>query len=730
MLSSSNNKDKDCQMQLDFFGEPVTFLGLSQHNNNSKKDADHTDNAMAAMDGFLLAVVSKGMSCRGGGDEAGLEAKSNHAAALSWAEALRHAAVWNPTPTPTTTNDTEPGDTNNGDQNKKTKKTLQKSAPMLAVVAVAPVLAQTGVAYVKHLDTLLQQAKPGAPGLDTVQMMDMAASAASKRNDALLNPREQMHLKALRHLLVDEHASALAILLRLLRSCPGDLLALSLVMDLAQTLGDKKAALQAAGTVVSYWHERRGGFVRPAIPGHAMTCAMVALGFAVGGGHVAEAEPMAEGAMKQGRKLSGALATWAQAYIYDINGRVSEGISALANGDGINNYEGAGFLFFESRLGGYGARFSLDREERGRGKSAALRLYEANFERVLEYSGFGQRQPWSQPLQRAPISWLERKFIGEGSSSSSSSDSSTIFSRLFGQKKDKEEKPNDADDFEVMVKEGHTPSRKVDGWEPSLEDVLTWIPPTPQLLTEATLLLFRFTMNGTISARNVRWDSVRNAWEVAFDIQRKHTGSTASLSKFCPLASIASSLLIPPSETGGDSIAGGGLARGLHNLGTLLNLGQVSTEAESSRAVREVVAKNDPSFWLPVNQDDEEIVKQWKQIVRDLTSALDGYDYAQLDDDNDDHSFFVDYSLRYEAWDFDARPVLEHAIVYAACKAGDVESLSIARSICSKGVTLRANSPEEWWRYSIVLGLLGDVVASEDALNNSINVGAGQGARG
>jgi hypothetical protein len=269
----------------------------------------------------------------------------------------------------------------------------------------------------------------------------------------------------------------------------------------------------------------------------------------------------------------------------------------------------------------------------------------------------------------------------------------------------------------------------VDGWEPSLEDVLSWIPPTPQLLTEATLLLFRFTMNGTISARNVRWNSVRNAWEVAFDIQRKQTGSTAGLSKFFPLASIASSLLIPPSETGGDSIAGGGLARGLYNMGTLLNLGQVSTEAESTRAVREVVAKNDPSFWLPVNQDDEEIVKQWKQIVRDLTSALDGYEYAQLDDDDDDN-FSVEYSLRYEAWDFDARPVLEHAIVYSACKAGDVESLSIARSICSKGVTLRANSPEEWWRYSIVLGLLGDVVASEDALNNSINVGAGQGARG
>jgi hypothetical protein len=41
---------------------------------------------------------------------------------------------------------------------------------------------------------------------------------------------------------------------------------------------------------------------------------------------------------------------------------------------------------------------------------------------------------------------------------------------------------------------------------------------------------------------------------------------------------------------------------------------------------------------------------------------------------------------------------------------------------------LRSNSPEEWWRYSIVLGLLGDEVGSEDALNFSINFGGGQGS--
>lgn len=43
--------------ELDFFGEPVTFRG-------SKKRT----NAMAAYDGFLLCVVSKGRSTTGGGD--------------------------------------------------------------------------------------------------------------------------------------------------------------------------------------------------------------------------------------------------------------------------------------------------------------------------------------------------------------------------------------------------------------------------------------------------------------------------------------------------------------------------------------------------------------------------------------------------------------------------------------------------------------------------------------
>jgi hypothetical protein len=210
-VEDANTLPKDGQLQMDFFGEPVTFLGLSK--------GDKTTNAMAAADGFLLATVSKGLSCTGGGGEAGLEATSAHAAALSWSEICRHATVWNHPDT-------------------------QKSAPMLAYVAVAPVLAQAGIAYVRHLDTLLAQAKTGAPGLATIQMESLIDCAIAERENPYLNPRERLHLQALYYMRQDEHPTALATLLRLLRTCPGDALALSLAMDLAHTLGDKTAALR------------------------------------------------------------------------------------------------------------------------------------------------------------------------------------------------------------------------------------------------------------------------------------------------------------------------------------------------------------------------------------------------------------------------------------------------------------------------------------------------------
>lgn len=469
---------------------------------------------------------------------------------------------------------------------------------------------------------------------------------------------------------------------------------------------------RAAGSVASYWNERRGGFVRPAIPGHSMVASMMALGFAVNG-RDEDAEQMAARAMKQGKSVCGGLATWAQAHVFDTRGRIAEGISALANFDGINNYEGSGFLFFDCRLSGYGARFCLDREERGRGKSAALRLYEANFERVLGYSGFSQGEAWRQPLQRAPLSWAETKSLDEGVDLSPS-----FLDKMLGRKRKHEEAEVN---YELAVKQINFPSTEYDGWEPSCEDVLTWLPPTPALLSDATLLLLRFTLNGTISARNARWDNVRNAWSAMLDIQ-KQQGDDSALA-FCPLISVTASLLFPPQQTGGDEIGSGRLAEGLYLMGELLKLGNPVTEQEKTTSIRELIADNDPNFWLPAKEGNRQ---QWKEIVNHLSAAIDGFDQVEGEGDN---TGLVDISRRFQAWDFETRPIFEHAICYAACKSGDTESLCLARSICSQGVTLRPNAPEEWWRYSIVLGLLGDDVGSEDALNNSINFGSGQGSR-
>lgn len=445
-----------------------------------------------------------------------------------------------------------------------------------------------------------------------------------------------------------------------------------------------------------------------------MVSSLMAVGFAVGG-RDEDAEQMASRAMKQGRSVCGGLATWAQVYVFDARGRIAEGISACANFDGLSNYEGSGFLFFDCRLSGYGARFSLDREERGRGKSAALRLYEANFERVLEYSGFSQGLPWQQPLRKAPLSWTEPKLIDGGNPPALS-----FFDKVLGRgAKQKTEKV----DYELVVKRINVPSTKHEGWEPSNEDVLTWIPPTPAVISDATLLLLRFTLNGTISPRNARWDSVRNAWSSMLELHDKHGDGSGF--QFCPLFCVTSSLLFPPSRTGGDRIGSGRLAEGLYLMGEMLKLGNPVTQQEKMTSIRELIADNDPNFWLPVSNDTRE---DWKRVVDHLLSAKDGFDYP-VHHDGRENQDFVDIRRRFHAWDFETRPIFEHAICYAACKSGDTESLCLARSICSQGVTLRPNAPEEWWRYSIVLGLLGDDVGSEDALSNSINFGSGQGAR-
>ena len=691
------------QIHLDFFGEPVTFFGVS----SSDAGENRITNAVASLDGFVIGVASKGKSFTGGGEEEGIFVQGAHSAALAWAELLRHASLWNRS---------------------------NRSAPMLAYVAVAPMLAQTGLGYVKYVDHLLSQVETGVEGLSRIQLVPLAEQAAAAKDDENMNPREKAHLQALDCLLHHDHKRALVILSRHLQRCPGDGLALSLAMDLAHTVGDSTTALRVAGSVAAYWNERRGGLLRPSIPGYNTASALIALGLAVGGRR-AEAEPLATFAMERGEKLAGGVATWALAHILDAEGRTAEGISACANSDGSRNFEACGLLYFDSILSGYGVRFALDREERGRGRSTALRLYDNNYERVLDYTGFMTGNAPDEPIRKAPMGWRKSKF-------QRANHPKNFMTELFGAPSQKSDAPssiNDVDDDknQVVLKDGAVPSLHRQQWVPTVEDVLTWLPPTPQLLGDATLLLLRLTLNGTISTQNYRWDNLRNAWSAMLDLQQKHGGEQNTM-EFYPLVCIAASLLASsPERVGRLTGASDRLARALNRMGGLLNLGDIATPANDddddqqggnylSILIKDIVADKEPDFWLPVKTDEEK--EDWRIVFKLLASAIDGVYDGSEDDQFDVMGAKLERGFD-ESWEFDVRPFLEHALVYAACKCGDNDTLSFARSICSRGVTLRPNTPEEWWRYSIVLGLLGDEVASENALQASLAFGGGQGAQ-
>lgn len=743
----------------------MTFLG-----GDGATDSKDIAPAVASLDGFLIGIVSKGKAFTGGGEEMGINAQAYHSAALAWSELIRHAAVWN-----------------NNNNNSSTLNPADTSCrcPMLIHAAVAPVLAQSGAAYVHHLDQLLQHVDSGVEGLtEPISLLSLAEKAVASLNDnnngndpdqaanlPSLTTREVTHLTALKCLLRNDHRRAMMVLYRHVMVCPGDALALSLLLDVCHTLGDSQVALRGASAVAAYWNERKGGMIRPSIPGYNTVAAAIAVGLAVGGRR-SEAEPLAEAVRGKGEKLAGGMATLALAHVFDAEGRTAEGISACANLDGMVHYEACGFLMFDAVLAGYGVRFALDREERGRGRSPALRLYDSNYEGILEGSGFSRGILNDEPHRRAPIGWRRSKF-------EKSNRAQAFMAEVFGkqqhqhQQKVEESFNSDNDgggsievvgDIENKLNASDimniSSSLITDDWTPSMEDVLTWLPPTPQFLSDATLLMLRFTLNGTLSRSNYRWQNLRNAWSCYFEIinrynkdEKKYGGNdspgstpraTNSTIEFYPLACVAASLIAEPRVIGELSGSGGRLQAGLHKMGELLNLGSATSPVDdedekmkkendsdgnnnylSTILFKEIVADKEPDFWLPALDDEKR--EEWKTVLKLLSSATDGIFDPTGEDDHDIMKAKLDTG--FQGWEFDVRPFLEHAVVYAACKCGDYESLSIARSICSRGVTLRPNSPEEWWRYSIVLGLLGDEKASEDALNASHSFGGGQGTK-
>lgn len=203
----------DLSVRVDFWGEPVTFISST-----SSGGGRDVEGAVSAMDDFSIAIVSKGGSCSGGGDDEGVPTMAAHSVAIFWAECLRQAALWH------------------------------ESAPMLVVAAIGPLLIQANVGYLQTLDSLLAQADSGIQA--PVSLIAMAKTAVSMKDDERLTLREQAHLKVLYHMLRHERREALVILLRLLQQAPGDALALCLAIDLASAVGDRKAAMRYVGSIV------------------------------------------------------------------------------------------------------------------------------------------------------------------------------------------------------------------------------------------------------------------------------------------------------------------------------------------------------------------------------------------------------------------------------------------------------------------------------------------------
>lgn len=256
--------------QSDFFGEAITFVkdldsthvqGVhSQHNQStnqmktmigpSRADGNISD-ALSSFDGMSLCILSKGSAnLHTGNDADGPDAKSFHSSALAWKEVLQYAWEWN-------NSKQDLGDTG---------VPSIRTCPMLVVAAVAPVVAQGGMHYLHRIDKLLSTTREfttiSPPSLwtmanDAVSFRD--ATLLSNTNDCsnndpdtysgpslqhLFTPRERWHMHALHQLLHNNHRLAMGAYLRLLELFPGDLLGLSLALDVAYTLGDSNAALR------------------------------------------------------------------------------------------------------------------------------------------------------------------------------------------------------------------------------------------------------------------------------------------------------------------------------------------------------------------------------------------------------------------------------------------------------------------------------------------------------
>ena len=664
-------------VQRDCFEEPVTFF-----NNSESAPIIEIGTIMASLDTHAMTVVTRGKSTAGsGGDELGISAASAHAVALTWCGLLREIEA------------------------------LSKNnvvLPMAVVTALSPLLAQTGVAYLQCIDDILQQqTNSGYDRMTLYSMAEMALALLDSQTITLLSLREKFHLEVLRHLIHNDFHAALIVLHRLLEQCPGDAFALSLIMDIAHTLGKKDAPLRAASTVASYYNDRgrrSGVFSKPSLSSHQIGSAYIALGLAVGG-KLSLAERTAEqlSAILIDMEGVGGVMAWALAHVFDAEGRVAEGNTQLSTFDGARHYEGCGFLFWDARLALQGAKFTLDREGSNAERSA-LRRYDENVERILEYSGLTTENESNDQSQNGnnfkPIISTHKvpRMKRDGLVKAAEGAAKSFFSGGFlfsSESKEKNIKDELMDEYDAY-------------WDLSAEtneDVMSWLPPTPQLLTDASFLLLRLTISGAIDSSDSRWQNLKIAWGKMLEIQG------ANGFKDFPLARIASSLLLSSSLNNNQIIdtdietlkMSDKFAQISCLLGKLMKLGIPKEGHESAEE--------------PLS---DEIRSGWLRLSKMLMEVRDG---KAIEKNNY-------YERDFEGWDMEFRPFVEYIIFHVACITEDHTTLCYARSVCSEGVIFRPNSPEVWWKYSVILDKLGDTIAAEDARSACVSLGSGEGGSG
>jgi len=686
----------------------------------SSESHDDISEAVSSFDGMSLCILSRGSAnLHTGNDGDGPEAKAFHASAMAWGENLRYAQAWN---------------CNN--ENNGSVKSMITTAPMLAVAAVAPVVAQGGSHYLRRIDRLLDTTRDSVtlppPSLwsmahDAVSFRDAVLSSpenSSNNSDLepvhLLTPRERWHLHALHQLLQNNHHAAMGAYLRLLELFPGDLLGLSLALDVASALGDADSALRAATNVSTYWTERDGGSLRlsRSHPAQNLATSLIAVGMSssASSSRGSTAERLAETAIARDSDGSGGTSVWALSHCLAAEGRSQEMVSKLAGFDGTQFYEACGYLHFHTKMRGYGGIAMLDSKRAGDDRSA-IRLYDGGFGNVLEYSGNNV-----QGTERGGEDACLREMRVPRSTKGDMVDAvGSIFTGWFGgnSKSDSE----GVDQVPMEPKKQKLPRR-------TIEDVLCWLPPSPLVLTHATALLLRLTLCDGIPESDDRWADLRTAWSLALKTDSDNAVENDTPVEFMPLAMLASSLVIDPNELHLNEVSQPlqCAMQGLHKMGKLMKLGHLKTVSASAASQ---------------HQPDTSSVEEWREVLQLLARARDSCERWEmptgmssstylLSNDGDTTTTSSSYPTIPPprtpiGWDFDLRQFLEHAVCHAAMKVGDYESLCLARAICSEGTTLRSNCAELWWRYGLVLDMLGDEVAAENARAASVSLGSGEG---